>query len=117
MREERIGRARDLAKDIAAHSSGLTDVRAVVLPGRHSSVVTAPEQAAGLLEETCAVAFTLDPVAIKPTLIIQGRPYDTEECGGYVFILPRSGEFDCTIGQLFDDNLRLPLRTDSYCMK
>lgn len=117
VREERIARAQYLAADIAAHSSGLADVHAVVLPGRHSSVVTSPDQADGLAEETCAVAFTLDPAAIKPTLIIQGRTYDTENCGGYVFVLPRSGEFDCTIGQLFDDNLRLPLRTDSYCMK
>ena len=114
VREDRAACAEDLAKDIALYSSGLSDVRAVLLPGCHDSVITKPGCEKG---ETYGVAFTLDPSAVKDSVIVQGKALTAEETGGYVFVLPRAGEFHCTMGQLFDDGLRLPLREDSYCMK
>ena len=114
VRERMAAHAQDLAQDIAKYSSGLSDVHAVLLCGSHDSVVTKPDSEKG---ETYAVAFTLDPSAVKESVVVQGKNVSAEETGGYVFILPRAGEFNCTMGELFDDGLRLPLREDSYCMK
>lgn len=114
VREERAAYTKALAQDIARCSSGLSDVRVIVLPGTHDDVAAKP---LNTHKETHGIAFTLDSSAVRDFVIVQGKELNASETGGYVFVLPRAGEFRCTMGELFDDGLRLPLRVDSYCMK
>ena len=92
-----------LAREIDAHSSGLADVRPVLLPEQDD------EPAAW------AVSFRLSEAAVKETVELQGvKP--TAPLGGYLFALPKAGEFNCRMGELYDDSY-IVLHHDSFCMK
>lgn len=63
-----------------------------------------------------AILFRLDAAAIRDTVRLSGQDVDTKELGGYVFVLPRAGEFFCELGELSDGRM-IPLHKDDFCMK
>jgi len=62
------------------------------------------------------IVFRLSPDAIRPTVRINREDVDASILGGYVFVLPRSGEFWCELGEIRDGEL-IPLYQDAFCMK
>ena len=97
-------RAPELLEGVRQFSSGIANVRLLekTLPREDTPRVM--------------VAFDLDASAIRPSVRLQGGCVSTEETGPYIFILPRCGEFFCTLGEL-RDNLVIPLHRDNFCMK
>ena len=63
-----------------------------------------------------AVLFRLDEGNIRQTVRLSGRDVDPGELGGYVFVLPRAGEFYCQLGEVADGKV-IPLHLDDFCMK
>lgn len=63
-----------------------------------------------------AILFRLDAAAIRDSVRLSGRDVDTKELGGYVFVLPRAGEFFCELGQV-SEGRTIPLHKDDFCMK
>ena len=60
--------------------------------------------------------FHLDPKRIRETVLLSGKAVETDRLGGYVFVLPRAGEFFCELGEIVDGK-RVPLHIDDFCMK
>ncbi|MBE5794894.1 MAG: hypothetical protein E7323_09485 [Clostridiales bacterium] len=63
-----------------------------------------------------AILFRLDEGAIRETVSLSGQEVATEALGGYVFVLPRCGEFYCQLGEIVDGRA-VPLHIDDFCMK
>lgn len=63
-----------------------------------------------------AILFRLDAGAIRKTVSLSGQEVATEVLGGYVFVLPRAGEFYCQLGEIVDGRA-VPLHIDDFCMK
>ena len=95
--------AESLARSIEACSSGLTDFGVELLPPMENG------------ELRFGVTFRLSADAIKET-IEMGGVKETAPLGGYLFSLPKVGEFDCIMGELLSDGAMI-LNYDSFCMK
>lgn len=67
-------------------------------------------------KEQTLIVFDLDERAFHHTVVLSGRPVRTKDLGGYIFVLPRAGEFYCVLGEIRDDAL-IPLHKDDFCMK
>lgn len=93
---------------ILQYSSGIADVRVEQRMCRRLFSQTA--------EEHSVLVFRLDPAAVKESISLSGKPVSTDQLGGYVFVLPRCGEFSCQLGEIIDDEM-LPLHHDNFCMK
>lgn len=62
------------------------------------------------------IVFRLDESAIRETVRLSGEDVPTGSLGGYVFMLPRAGEFYCELGEIIDGAV-VPLHIDDFCMK
>jgi len=62
------------------------------------------------------VLFRLNASAIKKTVRLSKKEVPAETFGGYMFLLPKAGEFSCTLGQIRMGR-KIPLHKDSFCMK
>jgi len=60
--------------------------------------------------------FKLDRRALRPQVILNRLPVDTQSLGGYVLVIPRAGEFDCELGEILAGR-NVCLHRDSFCMK
>ena len=92
----------DFARSIELCSSGLTDMDVQVLHFDDR-------------DPQLAVIFRLSADAIKDTIEMGGLQ-ETAPLGGYLFGLPRVGEFDCIMGEVYPDG-PLILNYDRFCMK
>jgi len=90
------------ARSIETCSSGLTDMEVQLLHFDDR-------------EPQLAVTFRLSADAIKDTIEMGGLR-ETAPLGGYLFALPRVGEFSCIMGEVLSDG-PLILNYDSFCMK
>lgn len=70
----------------------------------------------GNVGEHRVVLFEPDPAAIKKTVMLEGKAVPTSELGGYIFMLPRAGEFYCLLGEVLNGKM-IPLHEDDFCMK
>ncbi len=59
----------------------------------------------------------LDPEKIKETVELSRRQVPTAEFGGYALVIPRLGEYNCTLGEINRRGKRIPLLHDSFCLK
>ena len=84
-------------------SSGIADVRVENIGTRKN-------------REGRAVVFRLSEKNIRKYISLSGKQVDTAELGGYVFMLPRAGEFFCELGEIIDGK-PVPLHIDDFCMK
>ena len=91
--------------EILRCSSGITDVR----------VETRTVDFKQKKRERQCVLFRLDRKKIKKTVMLDDE-VETKKLGGYVFVLPRCGEFNCVLGEIVDDEM-IPLHYDDFCMK
>lgn len=108
IRDERDGAER-LAGWIAGESSGLWDVHVEKLSNLQT--MEGPE------EGGCwGIVFFLDEQAVRDEVIINGKPKMKEESGGYLFVLPKAGEFNAILGERVEDSCFI-LSKDMYCMK
>lgn len=62
------------------------------------------------------IVFRLSADTIRETVMLNSKEVPSREAGGYVFVLPRCGEFMCELGEMLDGEL-VPLHRDSFCMK
>jgi len=62
------------------------------------------------------LVFELAPAKVKTSISLSGKDVSTAETGPYVFVLPRAGEFYCTIGEIVGENA-YTLHRDDFCMK
>lgn len=62
------------------------------------------------------VVFELDPDAVKKTVWLSREHVPTEKTGRFVFVLPRAGEFYCTMGEIRHGEA-VTLVRDDFCMK
>ena len=94
---------------IRQHSSGISNVHVErrVCKGWHDHRDE---------EEQTLIVFDLDETAIHHTVVLSGNPVPTKDLGGYVFVLPRAGEFNCVLGEIRDDAV-ISLHKDDFCMK
>lgn len=67
-------------------------------------------------QEWKLIVFDLDENAFHHTVVLEGKHVPTKELGGYVFVLPRAGEFYCVLGEIRED-VPIPLHKDDFCMK
>ena len=67
-------------------------------------------------KERRVVLFELDPSAIRESLPLNGNAVSTKDAGEYIFVLPRSGEFYCVLGEVRDGEM-IALHRDDFCMK
>lgn len=70
----------------------------------------------GVEDDRRVVLFDLDPSAVKETVLLSGEAVSTQEVGEYIFVLPRSGEFDCVLGEVRGGEL-ISLCNADFCMK
>ena len=101
--------ALELAAGIAAESSGICDVRVEKLTEFAASEGPEPGDHVGIV-------FSLSEDAVKDALVIGGKRVPAQESGGYVFVLPKAGEFDSIIGELAGGTC-FALSKDIWCMK
>lgn len=94
---------------IRQHSSGISNIHLErrVCKGWHSN----DEE-----EEQTLIVFDLDETAFHHTVVLSGKHVPTQDLGGYIFVLPRAGEFYCVLGEIRDDAV-IPLHKDDFCMK
>lgn len=94
---------------IRQHSSGISNIHLErrVCKGWHSN----EEE-----EEQTLIVFDLDETAFHHTVVLSGKHVPTQDLGGYIFVLPRAGEFNCVLGEIRDDAV-IPLHKDDFCMK
>ncbi|MBQ2957489.1 MAG: hypothetical protein IJE08_13645 [Clostridia bacterium] len=92
---------------IETYSSGIADI--------HTERIVCRHHLNGVAERT-VLLFTLDPARIRPTIRLSGKDISTDETGGYVFVLPRCGEFYCQLGERKNGEM-IPLHIDDFCMK
>ena len=62
------------------------------------------------------IRFRLEPAKIRETVSFSGKEVPSSEVGGYIFVLPRAGEFFCELGEIVDGK-RVALHIDDFCMK
>lgn len=63
------------------------------------------------------IRFRLDHTKIKENISVDGgKLISATKTGGYVLVIPRTGEFNIELGQIIDGE-RIPLHYDSFCMK
>ena len=60
--------------------------------------------------------FTLDASRVRESVSFSGHDVPSSKSGGYIFVLPKCGEFFCELGEIVDGE-RVPLLIDDYCMK
>ena len=60
--------------------------------------------------------FRLEPAAVKETVSLSKKGVPTDQVGKYIFVLPRSGEFNCELGEIRDGEM-IRLHKDNFCMK
>ena len=107
---------------IIKYSSGLTDVHISIVKEEKNSVTFRGDSVDYLYfdeENMCQIAiikFKLDSKKIKENISLNEKIFDTDEFGGYVFVLPRFGEFYCELGEIIDGK-RVTLHIDDFCMK
>lgn len=99
-----------LACLILQESSGLADFH---ISRVEYEAGTSPERQ----ESKWVISFKLDETAIKDEVIVNGRALHKNESGGYVFILPKAGEFGCMFGELVNGAATLTLAEHLFCMK
>lgn len=109
--ENRPEYAADLAKDIARQSTGIDDVRHETLKG----VYTMKGIETGMVS---GVTFRLSEAA-KQNILVGGKEMTCGEHGGAIFVLPKAGEFTCTLGEVLggDASNCVILAKHTYCMK
>lgn len=100
--------ADDLARQIEKESSGISHARAERLA--NFQVEDAP------LGEKWGVVFALEASAVKEGVFLNSNFAAAGETGGFVFVLPKVGEFSCMLGHRCS-NVCLILAKDMYCMK
>lgn len=99
----------ELAVDIVSQSSGIASARVETMENvLFEQVETEP---------VWGVVLTLDQSAVKESIYVNGKLMGPEETGGYVFVLPKAGEFSCRLGQLTGKGHYITLAKDLYCMK
>ncbi len=97
-----------LAGQIEKESSGISGVRTEKLGN-----FQVEEKHMG---EKWGIVFTLSANAVKDRVSLNSRPATTDETGGYVFVLPKAGEFNCMLGHC-QSGICCILSKDMYCMK
>ena len=106
-------RLQEIRDGIERYSSGLTDVKICEIeePGRFRfrGIEYSPTR-------LTVIQFKLDSSKIKDTVELSEENIPSSELGGYVFILPRAGEFYIELGEMLDGE-RIPLHYDGFCMK
>ena len=109
--QDRRDWAEELAQGIAAESSGISHVRAELLPELRTVD-------GGDGEERWCVTFRLDEGARRDVTVGDERMRAGEN-GSSLFVLARSGEFNCVLGEVVggDADDCFVLSTHSYCMK
>ena len=98
--------AGSMAEFICRCSSGIADARA------EERTVTMHNQRM----KRNVIFFRLSADVTPKTLILNREEVDAAKLGGHVFVLPRSGEFQCEFGECLNGEL-IPLYRDSFCMK
>lgn len=63
------------------------------------------------------IFFKLDETRIKDEVTVNGISLNRNESGGYIFVLPKAGEFGCVFGELVGGSAMLPLARHLFCMK
>lgn len=91
---------------IRQYSSGLTDVH-------HEKRIV---NVFGKMAERTLTVFSLSADAIRETVMLGSEEMPSAAIGGYLFVLPRCGEFRCELGEIKNGEL-IPLHRDDYCMK
>ena len=93
----------ELSREIERNSSGLANVKPVLLPEQDGKPAV------------WGISFLLSESAVRKSVAMDGM-IPTAPLGGYLFALPKAGEFDCCMGELYDDSY-IVLHHDSFCMK
>ncbi len=102
-----------MEEQIRACSSGLADVRLAEEREEKDFHFRGRWHSPALVR---SFRFRLDPKQIRETVLLGGKAVETDRLGGYVFVLPRAGEFFCELGEIVDGR-RVPLHIDDFCMK
>ena len=102
-----------MAERIGLWSSGLADVRLAEEREEKDFLFRGRWHSPALVR---SFRFRLDPRRIRETVLLSGKAVETDRLGGYVFVLPRAGEFFCELGEIVDGR-RAPLHIDDFCMK
>ncbi len=102
------GEAEHLAREIARESSGIAQVRVERLVKFQMTYER--------INERWGIVFVMDKNAVKESVCIGSRPVTKDESGGFLFILPKVGEFNCILGHRNEDGC-FALSKDIYCMK
>ena len=107
--DTRLGMLTWLCNRIEKYSSGLADV--------HIRCQRETDASGNSARRMLMICFRLDSGAIKDTVLMSRKgEVPTSELGGYVFVLPRVGEFNIELGEMVDGR-RVPLHFDDFCMK
>lgn len=109
----RFERLKEMLEKIKSCSSGLRDIRI------HREKEERDFMFHGRMHEACMLTsfrFFLDSSKIKDSVSINGAEIPSSELGGYVFVLPKAGEFFCELGEIVNGR-RIPLLVDDYCIK
>ena len=109
--ENRHELAEGLAKDIARQSTGIEDVRHETL----KALYTIKGIESGMVS---GITFRLSE-ATKQNIMVGGREMSCGEHGGAIFVLPKAGEFTCTLGEVVGGDVSscVILARHTYCMK
>ncbi len=102
--------AEELARGVLEASSGIADVQAEQLEQLRT-------MDSDIRSAHWCVTFRLDDAALKEVAV--NGEHTKPEAGKAFFILPKTGEFDCMLGEVVDgdsDNAFI-LTKHSYCMK
>ncbi len=102
-----------MLNEIAEYSSGLSDIRCETRREEKYFLFRGNWEKGGEFPE---IRFRLDPSKIRDTVSFCGRKIPTKATGGYIFVLPRAGEFYCELGEIIDGR-HVPLHIDDFCLK
>lgn len=103
----------EMLGNIISSSSGLTNVHMHQEDAKGEFTFCGRRRDASCIT---SLRFHLDASSIKETLSFNREKISSAKFGGYVFVLPRTGEFFCELGEIVDGE-RIPLLFDDYCMK
>ena len=103
-----------MLENIKTFSSGIDDVRIHEEIIEAGSIFRRRE-----ITKRCkmsSIRFRLEPSKIRETVSFSRKVVPSSEVGGYIFVLPRAGEFFCELGEIVDGK-RVALHIDDFCMK
>lgn len=104
--------ANELAQLILNNSSGLTDFRVIKI--KYISCISNGDN---IEESKWGIVFNLDKSKIKNKIIVNGNIFNKENSERYIFVLPKTGEFECMFGEIFNLDTFIPLAYHRFCMK